>query len=70
LRELHDSNEARLVSYSGHIQGQRMGQRMNGYSWTCACGITIWTDTEKQMDMKKKRHYNIHAKAAGWDGAK
>jgi len=27
LRELHDSNEANLVSYSGNLQGQRMGRK-------------------------------------------
>ena len=36
------------------------------YEWTCACGITIKTTTDKQMDTAKERHYRKHAKAAGW----
>ena len=37
------------------------------YEWKCACDITIKTDSEKQMDKAKERHYRIHAKEAGWD---
>ena len=40
---------------------------MTTYSWTCACGITILTVSEKQMDTAKKRHYNRHAKESGWE---
>jgi hypothetical protein len=35
--------------------------------WQCACGITIKTSSEKQMDTAKDRHYRIHAKQFGWD---
>ena len=40
---------------------------MISYEWTCACGITIKAETEKQIAKAKERHYAIHAKAAGWD---
>jgi hypothetical protein len=36
------------------------------YSWTCACGITIQTSSEKQMATAKNRHYRIHANESGW----
>jgi len=37
------------------------------YKWTCACAITIETSSEKQLEMAMKRHYNKHAKSAGWN---
>ncbi len=36
------------------------------FEWTCVCGITIKTTTEKQMHTAKDRHYRIHAANAGW----
>jgi hypothetical protein len=39
---------------------------MISYEWQCACGITIKTSSEKQMNTAKDRHYRIHAAEQGW----
>ena len=32
------------------------------YKWKCRCEIWIETDSEKQMDKAKLRHYKWHVK--------
>jgi putative FmdB family regulatory protein len=70
-RSIHEERDAqccgqamnRIYSAPGiSFKGNGLGWTMTIYKWQCACKIWIETETEKQMDKAKSRHYKWHVK--------